>query len=331
MLNVNVKSSRKILLAKARSKYISTNLARQLVRLESPLKKQYLSTFACCHSLEVTPDKELRSMFYCKNRWCMNCQRIKMANIINKYNPQLDELKKLDDLYFVTLTAPTVEADQLQDRVKEFQTFWRKITNQARRDRQGFRGIRKAECTAKPRGNGVWHYHYHFHVIVSSKEHGEWLLKKWLQLSISSYEDAQNCKPVDELQGGTLELFKYFTKLTNKDKAGNPVEVPAERLDVIFRTLKGKRVFQPFGGLRAVDEDNIEVTPQEVIATPDIYEWFGQDWYSTSYGHSLSGYEPDLIDGRLWTKKRGRDLTLAGPSGDKARHRPPNRPPALEL
>lgn len=295
-MSINIKDSKRILLAKARSKYLSSALARQLVKIEnSPLHKAYTMTFGCCSDIEVK-DNEFKSLFYCRNRWCMNCQRIKMSTIISKYKPQLDAL---DDLHFVTLTAPTVTAENLPQRISDFARSWRKISDQARKYRQGFAGVRKAECKAKYTA-GQWKYHYHFHIIIQGRANAEYLIHQWLRLNTDASPMAQDMRAVTNLESGVLEIFKYFTKLTTSDDAGNEHATPAKQLDIIFRALHRKRVYQPFGGLRQVDEEAMEIEKQEIIATPDIYEWYGQDWYSVHYGHALSGYEPDIEDGKLW-------------------------------
>ena len=52
------------------------------------------------------------------------CSSIRIATLINGYSPQLLELK---EPYFVTLTAPTVLADELPQRIKHFGDIFRKI------------------------------------------------------------------------------------------------------------------------------------------------------------------------------------------------------------
>lgn len=290
------KRSKAELLRRARSKYLSTKLARSLLALNSPLRKQYMQSLYCCSTI-VVDSNEIKSSYYCKNRWCQNCQRVLMSKIISKYQPQLEQL---DDLYFVTLTAPTVPASMLPNQIERFLKAWQKITNQARRDRSDFKGVRKSECKPKYRGDGYYEYHFHYHIIISGKENAEWLVAKWLKLNKDCSPQAQDYRSVSSLEAGVLELFKYMTKLTFADDAGNEISSNARELDVIFTAMFGKRIYQPFGGLKAAKEDDIEIVAQEIIAVPGIYEWHGTDWVHTEYGTLLSNYSPDKEDTKIW-------------------------------
>lgn len=268
---------------RARKKFTSLAIATHLAEQnpDSPLYKSYERSKHCMETL--TPNAEGRlTAHYCKNRWCPVCQSIRIAVLINGYKPQLEKLK---DPYFVTLTRPTCTAEELPWQIKRMGIAWRKLKH--RKSLQQAKGIRKAECTTRPDGL----YHYHFHIIIEGKENAEYLIKSWLELNPDSDRKAQDMRPAD--CSSMIELFKYFTKLLAKDKAGHRHMMDYKRLDVIFRALSGKRIYQPFGGLSMVSE---EIEDENLKATREIaeqvYQWLYQDWVGMDYGDLLTEYEP---------------------------------------
>lgn len=116
--------NKKAALKKARKKYFSYGLAVNLANL-SPRPKlfhSYLNTLACAKTLVVDAEGRAHSK-YCKNRWCPLCQSIRIAKLIDGYKGQLEQYP---ELYFVTLTRPTVPAEQLKEqREKMMHAFTR--------------------------------------------------------------------------------------------------------------------------------------------------------------------------------------------------------------
>lgn len=228
------------------------------------MAKAYRNTMYCSNDLSVKRTETGKVAFHskkrCKNRWCPTCQSIRIAKLINGYGPQLD---KLDDLYFVTLTAPTVVGDELGNRIQHFQKVWRNITSSMYWKENKPKGLRKAECTLRDEGK----YHYHFHVLIQGKENAEWLRDAWLKRIPAANIKAQDVRKVRS--GEYLELFKYFTKLISQDKTTGKRYIDASRLDFVMMMMRGKRVFQPFGGLKMVDEDSI--SEYEEFSLPEIY------------------------------------------------------------
>lgn len=244
----------------------------------------------------LTPNGEGRlTAHYCKNRWCPVCQSIRIAVLINGYKPQLEKFK---DPWFVTLTRPTVTAEQLPWQIKHMAKCFRQIKNRKRM--RSVPGLKKAECTTRPFGM----YHYHFHIIIEGKENAEYLINEWIKLNPESERKAQDMRKAD--CSSMTELFKYFTKLLAKDKDGNRHIMDYKRLDVIFQALSGKRIFQPFGGLKMVSE---EIEDEDLVATREIaqqaYEWVERDWYGTEEGDALTNYEPSPSLTELLSKTIG--------------------------
>lgn len=295
----NNQNPKKKALKKARKKYFSYGLAVNLANKnpESPLKDSYLHTTLCAEQLEVDENGKAHSK-YCKNRWCPLCQSIRIAKLIRGYKNQLEQYP---ELYFVTLTRPTVPAEGLKAQREKMMKSFTSIRNSFFFRRGKFSGLRKAECTIRPDG----HYHFHFHVLVNSKAAAEFMVQRWLKLNPDAVEDAQDIEEVDKSNDRSLlEIFKYFTKLLAKLKSEDGSEhtyISYTRLNVIFEFMKGQRVFQPFGSLRPVEEDFEEEELEadlNIDQANSIWRWATSDWYNIETGETLTGYEPaeKLVD-----------------------------------
>lgn len=277
----------KTLQKKAKKKYLSKGIAYHLYyETDSPLRKSYQNSIYCADVLAPNKTQTKLTSKYCKNRWCPLCSSIRIAMLIEGYAPQL---KQLNEPYFVTLTAPTVLAEELPDRIALFGKSFTQIVNSHRGRKMKMKGIRKAECTVRPKGL----YHYHFHVIIDGRANAEFLVKRWLEIVPGALPQSQDLRPADE--GSFIELFKYFTKLVAKDKRTGMREiVDYKRLDIIFQALRGKRTFQPFGGLKAVSEDidEEELEANILISADSIFKWITDDWVNLETGECLTGFKP---------------------------------------
>lgn len=290
------KNSRANLVKRARSKYIARGLAHHLVtgNQESPLKKGYLRTFGCANTI-LLHQKKLIS-HYCKNRWCPVCNRIRTAQAICGYKPQLD---KFQDAHFVTLTAETVTEKSLFARISEMQKKWQLIIKRAvQTKRKDFKGVRSFECTPRPGGR----YHPHYHIIVEGGKNATWLVAQWLKRwKNQAIAKCQDVRKVDEQS--YRELFKYATKLSVMQAKGSEKKVAAKALDVIFRALRNRRLFQAFGGIeRAPEELEGQLFGQAAFENLLDEKWVWQkiDWIGENTGEKLTGHTPDERVQQLW-------------------------------
>lgn len=268
------------------SKYVSKGIALSLMHFnaESKLFKSYKNSTYCAETL-LTNEVGKINTTYCKNRWCLTCGRIKTARLINAYLPQLEELFQP---VFVTLTLPTVEGEELSMRIDEMEKEWRLIYQSTKKAKykkgyQIFKGIRKAECTIRPGGL----YHYHFHIILDGWAEGEWLIGQWLKRFPQANRLAQDIRFADEFS--FKELFKYAFKAEVKSSS----KANAERYDLVFNALKGKRTYQAFGGIKAIeeefDEDDLEGGIVLDGMANRIFRWCTDDWYDKADGNALVG------------------------------------------
>lgn len=275
------------------------------------MKKQYRNAMWCSNMLvgRMVGDKVEFHGERCKCRICSSCLSIRTAKLIKGYE---EPLSQIDDLYFVTLTAPTVTWEELPIRMDDFREWWSKVTKSRYWMRNKPKGIRKTECTLRPNGR----YHYHFHILIGGRENAKWLINKWLELSPTSKRSAQDMREVrKDNKGAIKEMFKYFTKIISKDGSEQKIGMDAvaygvkkkyyvdlPRLDGVMYLMRKKRVFQPFGGIEAVNEDDFEET--EDLGLPLEYngrefKWHKEEGYRdyVTKEQLVPGYKaPSWID-----------------------------------
>lgn len=279
---------------RAKSKYITSQLDNGLRKLEnSPLKTAYWNTYYCASSISQVDDKFTSK--YCKNRWCMVCNRIRTAQLIKGY---IEPLNKLNDPYFVTLTRPTIVADDLSATIDENIATFKRIQDRLRKQGRLLNGIRKLEVTTRPNGR----YHPHFHLIIEGKNEAELLVSEWLKENKNASRKAQDITKANE--GSVIELMKYFTKIFSSKKIKNSVvydSVDPRRLDVIFQAMQGRRVYQPFGKVKKVSEDIKELQAERIEGVKPklanyIWDRSHNNWFDLDTGESLTNYKPSEDD-----------------------------------
>ncbi len=295
------------LLKRARSRYFTVPLSVNLAELRSPLEQGYRNSIYCSATLNQESGKVTGS--YCGNRWCLVCNRIRTARAMRKYLPVVREWK---DRQLVTLTLKNVPADDLPATIGEMVRGFQAIKLGMRRtDRVRLVALRKLECTYNRYSD---EYHPHFHLVVDGRRAARLLRQRWLDRYPQITDGkAQDIRASDD--AGLAELFKYFTKLLAKTRNSREgkltaAPVPSEALDIIFRSMRGRRVYQPVGFRVAVEPQDDEaaelildagtaapVRPDERIT----WEWSqaATDWVDRVTGECLTGYEPAVNFRRL--------------------------------
>ena len=253
---------------RAKSKFLSNSFVLKLVDVpNSKLTKSYWNTYHC--SREIKQDGQKITAKYCNHRWCLVCNRIRTAKLINGYYKPLQELK---DKQFVTLTIKSMNGDSLHDAICLMNEKFRVICKRLHKQEKKVTGIRKIEVTHNP----IKGFHPHYHCIIEGEEVANLLVENWLKEFPEplTKRKAQDIKKADE--NSVLELFKYFTKLlpskSKKSKKLQPISATA--LDTIFTAMEGKRVFQPIGVKKEVSEeiDNLESKIYEELES-DFATW----------------------------------------------------------
>lgn len=278
------------LVKRARAKYMTRAVVVRLASLDSPLSKAYWNSFHCCSTLVKTGDKIAGK--YCKNRWCLVCNRIRTARLIQSYQPVLSSWPEKQ---FLTLTVPNVKAADLPAEIERMHSTLKTILEMFKKQHQRNKylkiiGVRKFECTYNPTRDD---FHPHFHIIVDSLGAASCIQSEWLRRFPDCSSKAQDIRPA--LDNDCLELFKYFTKIITKSKSdGSTNPINPESLDIIMQAILGIRTFQPFGfklPAAAEQDEPVDSATVETVLDEIAYQWYQDfhDWISTD-GDCLSGY-----------------------------------------
>lgn len=273
---------------RAKAKYVTNSVTFRLTKLDSSLHKSYLNTFFCASTLRQSGDKITGK--YCNNRWCLVCNRIRTAKLIQGYNTVLEDLP---DKYFVTLTIPNVTGNDLSVTIRKMISDLSVTVGNLQRKKFNIKLLRKLECTYNPLRND---YHPHFHLIVSGEKVSRVIVDAWLKLYPAANMQAQDIRPADK--GAIIELFKYFSKIISKGS------IYPEPLDIIFRAMYQRRVFQPVG-IKKITEDIEELQSEiyaDLIEAERTWTWIENDWIDKETGECLTGYEPSEVLINLLTK-----------------------------
>ena len=278
----NKKLTKETLQKRAKSKAFTLSYLFDLIDLKSDLNKSYWQTYHCSSAI-LQEGKTLTSR-YCNQRWCLTCNRIRTAKIINGYKKEID---LFEEPQFVTLTSLNVKGYNLRGEIESMNKTMSKISNNLkRRHNVKLKALRKYECTYNKVTN---EYHPHFHLILEGKDNANILVNEWLKHNKTSKSAGQD---IQEADSGTMtELCKYFTKIVGKESDYNP-----KALDIMFKASKGKRTFQPMGIKKDVCEDIEEIEKQEANFLESrearyVYHNASHDWIC-EYGVLLSEYEP---------------------------------------
>lgn len=290
----------KSLQKRARSKWYTFPIVSRLKYLEKTTLRKYYSHAWNCNQ-KIYQDGQKLTSKYCNTRACNICARIRTAKLMNGY---VDQLLKLGNIEFVTLTIPNCTADDLDSVVdnilKQIVLIIRNI-----REKKGIKisGIRKLEITYNASTNT---FHPHLHLLVDNNV-GSLIVDEWLKRMPNAKRqgwdykkkmmvDLQDVRKADE--NSLSEIFKYTTKII-VSKRGQ-IDVYLIPLNRILECLYKRRCFQPFGIIKKVSEDVDELDAKVYVDLPDNgggiteWEWRDCDWINGK--STLTGYIPPEID-----------------------------------
>ena len=260
---------------RSQAKLVTDALIFPLIDLKSPLLKSYWQTWRCTRVL--LQDGLTVKTRYCNQRFCLVCNRIRTARLIAGYGEQLQSLV---NPYMVTLTTKNVDAPELKETINGMLKDLTRCKDRMRKNGVKLIGIRKIEVTYN---SETQQFHPHYHLIVDGCVPSFRLVAEWRkQRPETTNVKGQHITHADV--DAPNELFKYFTKMLNKDGSFTP-----EAMDVVFRAMKGKRTFQPFGGIKRCSED-VEVEQEHTVdwKPPQTEIWTFEkanehsDWYNAS-------------------------------------------------
>lgn len=282
--------TRKKLINRARSKYITNVVAAPLATLRSPLEKAYKLSTRCAGELTEEPGK--LSGLYCGCRWCVVCARIRTAKLMAGYLPALDSMS---EKWFLTLSRPNVVGAALEGEIKYYLRTASLIQRHLREKKKiEYSSLRKIECTYNDEKDT---YHPHFHFIFDSWEAANAFLQEWLARNPKALLDKGNqLKKADN--GSVRELFKYFAKIVSKSKTkaagGTGYRIHLAALDCMFVALRAVRTFQPCGVVKFVSE---EIEPEQALDSGRLevnhWKWLNSDWVNVDTAQLLTRYQPE--------------------------------------
>jgi len=274
-------------------KAITNAIVSKLLDLHSPMHTSYKYAYTCNSAIFQNGDK--LTTRYCNQRFCLVCNSIRTGKLINGY---ASEIQELNNPYFVTLTVRNVKAYKLKSTIESMQKDFVRCKDKLKKRGLILKGLRKVEVTYNEKTK---EYHPHFHCIIDGCKESFALVGDWIQRhpEHASYK-GQDIRFADK--DTPAELFKYFTKMLTKSG-----QFLAPEMDKVFRAMKGKRVFQPFGGIKKRSED-VETNETTVIDwKPEalenwVYDNAGKhsDWYNANgeplADASLTDRQVTLID-----------------------------------
>jgi plasmid rolling circle replication initiator protein Rep len=298
--NINIiqtdQSSQKKYQNRARSKAFTDSYLYGLIDLKSSLQRSYFTTHYCSRAILLDEDKARST--YCKQRWCLVCNRVRIAKVINDY---YNEISNFNDPYFLTLTIPNVKENKLKPTITKMIKDFSNITRRLKRGGDHVRLLRKYECTYNQKTN---EFHPHFHAIVESKKIAELYQTHWLNIYDDASIKGQDIRPANE--NSMVELCKYFTKIIAKDN-----DLNLRALDTMFISIRNKRTFQAIGirsaSTKSIDDEFKDMEIESIDhkrKVSEIYVWEKNqyDWISSS-GEVFADYNPTNKDKLILGKK----------------------------
>lgn len=283
-INVGNRNAGVTLQRRAFAKYYTNKIIFPLINLNSPLNKSYWNTFHCVSQLQQNPEGKITSK-YCKNRWCIVCNKIRTGILHNTHKKSLEGVKTK----FITLTSRyTATCRTKKDLAIVYELMikaWQKSWRSTKEKYGNLMAIRKTEITWKyRRANGVIDtYHPHFHIILEGNNgEAEYLVSQWLKNMPNARLKSQDIKNADEKVFN--EMFKYVCKMWSKElnrKTGKHdfvLPYPADKMNDIFEVLHGKRTIQTYN-LKKVELDDFDeelhatIFVDEQSNTTSIWDW----------------------------------------------------------
>lgn len=299
---------------RAKRKLLTRNMILALIDVlkekgEFEREQAYWNAYHCLSNV-ITSEGKMYGR-YCKNRFCTICSAIRKADTINRYYPTISQWP---DVHFVTLTVKACTEEKLNIWIDKMLRAFEFILNRCKKRHQRGKGIKlvgikSLECNFNPLTKT---YNPHYHIIVPNKEIAELLKKEWLirwrpkDKSVYRYKftspNAQDIRPVDNLELALIETIKYGSKIftepdlqkKSKQKTKTSPMIYARALDNILVAMKGKRIFERFGF--NLPKNTPPIANWKLVI--DFENWIfsnnAADWINPDTGEALTGYLPPL-------------------------------------
>lgn len=270
------------------------------------------NTFMMMVADETLENKKQYKGNSCKNRFCPICAWKKARKDALALSVMMAYLKQEEkkDFIFLTLTAPNVPAEELNDEIKHYNHSFKKLM-----ERKEVRSIvkgyaRKLEITYNEERDD---YHPHFHVLIAVNKsyftdkdyyisRDRWL-ELWKQVTKNPLITQVDVRKV---RNGRDEKVYEIAKYSAKD---SDYLINQDVFEVFYNALKGKRLIV-FSGLfkeamtkfknGELDDYKEKDTTKYVYAI--MYNW-GNKKYLEMEKRLLTDDEMKVINGQLIDEK----------------------------
>jgi plasmid rolling circle replication initiator protein Rep len=309
-------SNTKAVKRRAKTKAISQHLNLALIEVAKEtgakeMEKTYRNAFYCQDTVKTANNRIYATL--CKTRFCTYCSGVRKAELINKY---YYVIKNWQNVYFLTLTSPSVKAGDIKGTFRKMAEIFRLINAKLRkRSQRGtgniVMGIRTLECNFNPTAQT---YNPHFHLLVNGEQAAELLREEWMAAWKPTWlnPEAQHNKRVRNTEKDLVEVIKYGAKIftepgktkAEKKKRRNESVIYARALHNIYTAMKGERLLDRFGFNLPKDTPKRESKLTEV---DEVHLWRYKsrfsDWLHPEHESTLTGYIPSFDDDFILERK----------------------------
>lgn len=223
----------------------------------------------------------LQDARFCRTRLCPRCQWRRAcawkARWANAW-PELQKLYPKARFFHMVLSAPTIPAKELKERLARMTKAWNRMTNRKGWPALGF--VRSTEVTICAEGK----VNPHFHCLVMVKP--TYFTKhyvsaeKWLDIWASAMEmdvtlDFKGKKPYlravqeNNLENAVKEMFKYAVKNVGLKGAAEIDDEWIKTFLEVDRQLKGTQAQALGGMIREAFRGQDEITEEEMLGLTD--------------------------------------------------------------
>ena len=293
--------------------YFMESLVSEKLVSENTLKLiKECNTFMTMIADETLEKKKQHRGNSCKNRFCPICAWKKSRKDALALSVMMAYLKQEEqkEFIFLTLTAPNVSADELNDEIKHYNQSFQRLM-QRKEVKQIVKGYaRKLEITYNEERDD---YHPHFHVLIAvnksyftdTKQYiarDRWL-ELWRQVTKNSVITQVDVRKVKDTKNDKVyEVAKYSAKdsdyLINQDI-----------FKVFYNALKGKRLIV-FSGLfkeamtkfKNGDLDHYKEKDKTTYVYSIMYNWGGKEYLEIER-RLLTAEELEEINGKFINEK----------------------------
>src|SRR5690625_3046960 len=293
--------------------YFMEKLVSERIVSENTLKLiKECNTFMMMIADENLENKKQHKGNTCKNRFCPICAWKKSRKDALALSVMMAYLKleKKKEFIFLTLTAPNVPAEELNDEIKHYNHSFKKLM-----ERKEVKNIvkgyaRKLEITYNEERDD---YHPHFHVLIAVNKsyftqttqyinRDRWL-ELWQQVTNNPLITQVDVRKVRNTKDDKVyEIAKYSAK-------DSDYLINQEVFEVFYRALKGKRLIVYSGlfkeSMKLFKEGKLDEYKKKDIINyvyAIMYNW-GQKNYIEQERRLLTEEEQKEINGQLIDEK----------------------------